>query len=214
MTRWVLLVTGAVVAGVLCSSVIIRVLAVHWPIPEPEWEDPSIPMRLQLSVLGTPQRDHVRLRLTVTNKSDDVIGWDKANAVFLRWGVVAEGSLSSFPPTRLEETPGEWRTRDRFLTIAPGDKYVVDTEITKPYRTFGQYVPLVGVRSGANEVAREGPMVEFQFPESVQRIRVRAYYSGQRDWQSFKEYFGFDEQSVHLWGGHLSTNDVTIDFDR
>jgi hypothetical protein len=41
-------------------------------------------------------------------------------------------------------------------------------------------------------------MVEFQFPESVQRIGVRADYSGQRDWHSFREYFGFDEQSVHL----------------
>jgi hypothetical protein len=136
--RWVLLISGALVAGILCSSVIVRTLAIRWPIPEPQWEDPSILMRLQLCVLDTPQRDHVRLRLTVTNKSDGIIGWDKANAVFFRWSVVAEGSLYSFLPTRLEETPSEWRTRDRFLTIAPGDKHVVDIEITKPYRTFGR----------------------------------------------------------------------------
>ena len=68
--------------------------------------------------------------------------------------------------------------------------------------------------SRETELAREGPTEQFKFPESLRRIRIKAAYSGEREWHSFRDYFGFDERSVHLWGGHLSTNDVTIDFDR
>jgi len=167
-----------------------------------------------LEIVIAPRKDSTREKLainvTVINISEKPIGWDSEFSFFLGWNL--GGLAQKESPTPIEQTK-ESLSRERFVTIAPGDRLSRDVVLTKPFRAFGYEGGGDGDFDHPAEPIRDYEvMASFELPKRYRQFSIGLEYDGSSPgaFGAFKDLFGFAPDEVNIWRGSCTSNVLDI----
>jgi hypothetical protein len=142
------------------------------------------------------RRDSVTIEVTVTNTTNEPIGWDRSFESFLRFGIYTDsGDEITF--ARLDEVPtDEWKGSERFFLLRPHESYARKIVLTDRVRQFLFGSALVPTQAG---VARDVPIGGEEYrraiiPSTAEEISIQVVWFGPSSnvimEESFKKVFG------------------------
>lgn len=151
------------------------------------------PLRVSLEREGDQSSESIRLKLTVTNQSDQPVQWDRMFSVFLDWSFrTAEGA--SIKAEQLSVVPfRNYQTTDRFVTLEPGASIATVIEPTSGMMVFNS-----GRSSEETPTAFE-TYVRYPIPMESRMVQVGVrYVVFARDVDGFRVLFKANAADIGL----------------
>ncbi|MDB5348667.1 MAG: hypothetical protein JWP89_7044 [Schlesneria sp.] len=159
------------------------------------------------------RREHLVVRIDVTNCTSGPIVWDSEFASFVCWDLRSDDGSRIEPISvkNLDRTESSVK-KSRFVTIRPGELLSKSFDLTSPFRHLTHGHGSVISSNGAYFHVPTGveEYVRFALPTTARDVLMSVQYNGDEDFGGFNSWFGYSPAEIELWAGRTKSNEIRI----